>query len=345
MPQTHPFKRLPVTRTSTTQKRYLKEGGKLLRRSMEAAPNAPDEVGALIELFSDESWVLRPATTRSYLAQLKAVINELVSLGKIGPERAEAALAELARLIEARRGKPPARTSAKKMKNGSYLDYCKILNDFACRARRQPNGLDAADQVLALLLRVGPYVGLRPVEWLNATVSADNLTVQNAKNSNGRTPGQPRTIQLSSLPQPVAAILGDLIGGIRQLFKAKAEWTRVLKMLGERLARVCDRLKLQRWCLAALRHIAEATWKRAGLSLAEIAALSGHRSTATSGRYYAGARHGWQARFACARPEASLVVVIAKINAASASALAPSREAAVLEHATDGPPPSSFGFR
>jgi len=311
---------------------------------MDTAPSARDAVEALILLFSNERSVLRPGTTRSYYAQVEAVVGRRVQLGELSPERAREGLAEIHRLIKARRGQPPQRTSAKKLKIASYLDYRKILNDFSRRA--QSNADDWVDRVLALLLRVGPYVGLRPVEWLNATVSVDSLIVQNAKNSNGRAPGPVRTILLASLPPQIVGILGDLIGGIRALAALKSEWRKVLKLLGERLARVCRRLKLPRWSLYTLRHVAEATWKRAGLFPAEIAALSGHRATATSRRHYAGGRHGWSAHFACARPDARLVAMIEARNAVPLSNLASSRQAAVLEQATaDGTAAIGFGVR
>jgi hypothetical protein len=297
-----------VTSTPETQQANLERGGRLLARAMEAAPDAPDAIDALIILFSDASWVLRSSTTRTYKAQMSAILRQQVQTGELDNSRVEAGLGRLDLLLKARRGNPPPRTSAKKCKCGSYLEYRLLLQDFV--ARTQSGKADGIDWVLGLLLRVGPYLGLRTIEWLNASVSAEYLIVQNAKHSNGRANGPARRISVGEVPQPIVAVLGDLIAGLRALTAEKANWGLVLRVLGERLARVCQRLKITRWSLSSLRDVAQATWKRAGMRAAEIAALSGHRSKATSRRYYAGSRHGWPATFACAHPDTTLVAII-----------------------------------
>ena len=152
----------------------------------------------------------------------------------------------------------------------------------------------------------------RDLVWIKKAIHIVlvNLIVQNAKHSNGRANGPARRISVGEVPQPIVAVLGDLIAGLRALTAEKANWGLVLRILGERLARVCQRLNITRWTLSSLRGVAQATWKRAGMRADEIAALSGHRSKATSRRYYAGSRHGWPATFACARPDTTLVAII-----------------------------------
>ena len=51
-----------------------------------------------------------------------------------------------------------------------------------------------------MLVKVGPYVGLRPYEWLHATIVGHNLNVVNAKSGNGRALGEVRAIGLGWLP-------------------------------------------------------------------------------------------------------------------------------------------------
>jgi hypothetical protein len=303
MPAHHPVTRTRVTRAPSTRRQYLKGGALLLKRAWNSAPTAGDSVDALLLLFSDNAWVLRASTTRLYKPQVLAILAWEFRTGKLDEQRFRTGCAKLAEVIKARRGHPPKRTSAKKLKKASYDEYRRILDDFG----RRSTSLDRAGRVLALLLRVSPFVGLRPKEWLNASVAGDNLIVVNAKHGNGRAPGPTRSISLKDVPRPVTSVVGDLIAAMRQLVGEPSNWPKVLRLLGERLARVCKRLGIERWSLTSLRHVAQSTWKRAGLSPAEIAALSGHSSTATSRRHYAGRRHGWPARFACARPAEGLV--------------------------------------
>jgi hypothetical protein len=174
-----------------------------------------------------------------------------------------------------------------------------------------------------MLIEVGPHVGLRPCEWLNATIVGHKLHVVNAKGGNGRAMGGVRSIGLGSLPVKIAALVTHLIGQVRLLFaEASRNWRKVLGRLGERLARVCARIGIRRWSLYTTRHAAIANWKRAGLSDAEISALAGHSSTRTARQHYAGGRHGWTADFACARPDPDFVAAIVAHNSAKLPASA-----------------------
>src|ERR1700731_3169336 len=96
-----------VTSTPETQQTNLERGGRLLARAMEAAPDAPDAIDALIILFSDASWVLRSSTTRTYKAQMSAILRQQVQTGELDNSRVEAGLGRLDLLLKARRGNPP----------------------------------------------------------------------------------------------------------------------------------------------------------------------------------------------------------------------------------------------
>ena len=157
-----------------------------------------------------------------------------------------------------------------------------LLADFARRSRL-PSGLDRTDTVLSMLVKVSPYVGLRPCEWLHATIVGQNLNVLNAKCGNGRALGQMRVIGLSWLPLKIITLVSHLIRQVQLLFaEVGSNWRKILGRLGERLARVCARIGIRRWSLYTTRHVAIANWKRASLSDAEIAALAGHSSTRTA---------------------------------------------------------------
>jgi hypothetical protein len=149
----------------------------------------------------------------------------------------------------------------------------------------------------------------------------------NAKSGNGRALGEVREICLSGVPLKIVTLVSHLIGQVRLLFAETGnDWRKILGRLGERLARVCARIGIRRWSLYTTRHVAIANWKRAGLSDAEIAALTGHSSTLTARQHYAGGRHGWTSEFACARPDPDIVAAIVAHNGVMTAPLSAKNE-------------------
>jgi integrase len=304
-----------LTRTHETVRGYLKAGFVLLARANKKVTDpAGDVIDAFRILFEDPDLVYRPATTRAYQQQVKAVIARKLHDGELSQERSKAGFAQLKALLIARRGPCPKRTSRGKLKDGTHAEFRKIIADFARRSRL-PGGLDRTDTVLSLMVKVGPYLGLRPCEWLHARIEGRNLNVVNAKWGNGRSLGEVRAIGLSHFSLGIEILVSHLLGQVRLLFaEAGSNWRQVLGRLGERLARLCARIGIRRWSLYTTRHVAMANWKMAGLNGAEIAALAGHSSTRTARQHYASGCHGWTADFACARPDPNLVTTIAVRN-------------------------------
>jgi integrase len=302
------------TRTAETTRAYLKGGSVLLARALKKMTGPGDVIDAFCLLFEDPQLVYRPATTRLYKQQTKAVIARKLHEGEISRERAISGFTELKALLNARRGPCPKRTSRKKLKAPTRAEYRKLLADFTRRLQLSGR-FDRADTVLSILIKVGPHLGLRPCEWLHATIADGQLQVVNAKSGNGRALGEMRVIFLSGIPPKVVALVSLLIGQVRLLFvEAGGNWRKTLGRLGERLARVCARIGIPRWSLYTSRHVAIANWKRGGLTEAEIAALAGHSSTRTARQHYAGGRHGWSPEFACARADPDLVGAILQHN-------------------------------
>jgi integrase len=314
------------TRTNGTTRSYLKGGLVLLARALKRMTGPGDVIDAFRQLFEDPELAYRPATTRAYQQQIKAVIARKLHDEELGRERAISGFAELKALLKARRGPCPKRASRKKLKAGTHAEYRRLLADFADRVRLS-GGLDRTDIVLSMLIKVGPFFGLRPCEWLNATILDNELKVVNAKGGNGRAMGEVRAIGIASLPRKIVKSAQLLIEQILLLFaEVGGDWRKILGRLGERLARICARIEIQRWSLYTTRHVAMATWKRAGLSDAEIAALAGHSSTRTARQHYAGGRHGWAPEFACARPDSDLVDSIVSYNGVASVAVSAKNE-------------------
>jgi integrase len=272
-----------------------------------------DAADALAAIFMDPALVLSAATTRLYRRAVIALLADHFEKGIMTAQRVEEGISLISALLLERRGRPvPRRTSARKCKNGTEQEYRAILTDFKRRVRSKGH-FDRWDGILSKLILIGPFLGLRPCEWLTARLVDGMLIVKNAKYGNGRAPGPTRTLTLSNLPAAIRDNVADVVDGMQSLANGR-EWGLVLRVMGERLARVCSRLRIRRWSLYTLRHVAEATWKKAGKSLAEIAALSGHISTRTARKHYAGGRHGWSPKFACALPDVSLIVIIEAYN-------------------------------
>lgn len=314
MPKRPPGTDTKPSHTKDTRRAYLKGGLLLLARAEKKLEAPGDIVDALTALFSDPNLVLRPATTRQYKQQLRAVIGYTLHKGELERDRAVSGLADLTTLLKDRRGPCPKRTSSAKLKTPTKAEYLAICSDFN-RRWKLAGALDNTDTVLSLMVALGSYLGLRPVEWLNTTTLGNKMIVANAKSTNGRSVGKTRTILLDNFPEGIAHLAAQLVVGLRCLFDELEEnWRRLLGRLGERLARVCARLSIRRWSLYTTRHAAMANWKRAGFGAAEIAALAGHISTKTARNHYAGGRHGWTAQFASARPDPGLTASIALRN-------------------------------
>src|SRR3569833_2686013 len=174
-------------------------GGFLLLVRVCSLVSEADAVDALKALFSDPDLTLKASTKRTYVAQAKALLGFQLRLGMLSLECASTGMADLRALIKARRGPNSQRTSAKKLKDPTFEDYRLLLEDYGRRIR----SADLADRVLAFLLRVGTFVGLRPIEWLSASLNGDQLIVVNAKRTNGRGCGKNRPISLEDVPPAV----------------------------------------------------------------------------------------------------------------------------------------------
>lgn len=151
------------------------------------------------------------------------------------------------------------------------------------------------------LLLATRFFGLRPVEWINATLKYDHeksrsfLMVQNAKHSDGRAHGETRKIWF------------DIEGNSEQdeeVYYAVAEVIRVLKACDKKAAKRIIHVRNylsqvyarhskfkkykgnKRITLYSARHQFAADLKKQGLSKDKIAALMGHRSVDTATRAY-----------------------------------------------------------
>jgi integrase len=331
------------TRSPETDAQYLAEGGRHLRRAQQRHPEIKDQIEALLVGLENDETILKGSACRAYKAQHMAIIDKLLA-GQSDPEKQRAtALMRIKAALARRRGRPPqARTSSLKVTDATEEEVLKLLRYLAKRARGQANPHPVC--MLAMYMYFVPRTGCRPVEWSNAAVEGSWLIVQSAKFSNGRSGFESRKINLAPFPSKVieaAAVFSRCVRESIAQFKDFEHWRNAI---AELLARCCKALKLRRLSLYSLRHVALATWARAGVAPWEIAALAGHASL-NSARHYAGARHGWTASDGIAAADPARVAALQERHATASISNTASAvgEASSLIQA-NSPPEEDFDF-
>ncbi|MBM1173019.1 hypothetical protein [Microvirga arabica] len=313
-----------------------------MRRAQRQHPEIEDLIEALLVGLENDHTILKGSACRAYKAQHMAIIDKLLA-GQPEPEKQrDAALMRIKVALARRRGRPPqARTSSLKVTDATEEEVLKLLRYLAKRARGKVNPHPIC--MLAMYMYFIPRTGCRPVEWSNAAVAGSWLIVQSAKFSNGRSGFESRKINLASLPSKVieaAAVFAQCIRLSVAQFKDFEHWRNAI---AELLARCCKALALRRLSLYSLRHVALATWARAGLSPWEIAALAGHASL-NSARHYAGARHGWTASDGTADADPARVAALQQRHAGASATTRASVVGETSSVAQVNPPKEEFDF-
>jgi integrase len=291
-------------RSPKTERDYTKRAAQLLKRARAQFPDIEDAKSAFIMLCSNPDWELRASSTRNYKAAIIHRVTQEVDSGMLEPQAAAEALIHVNDLLVECRGRPEARTSRKKCLDHTVEEFRMISGDL----RLRPG--DRLDATLRLFMEVNARIGLRPSEFEHARLVGRTLVVVNGKHSHGRAPGRTRLISLERMPELLVQAIAELLARIRSLVAEYGSMERLCRILAERLARVCKRLGLVRFSLYSCRHVAIATWKRAGFTPIEIAALAGHISTATAWRHYARGKHGWPPERVCVRPDQATIAII-----------------------------------
>ncbi len=152
---------------------------------------------------------------------------------------------------------------------------------------------------LILFLQASMLTGLRPSEWQRAELvclsDKPALLVQNAKQSNGRSHGQTRTIVLAGMSQSAIDLIGRQIDHVHQKLLDLGSWTALYLQLKFSLRHAIRERwpdPIKRPTLYIARHLFAANAKAAGRSKEEVAALMGHASDETATQHYGRRRFG-----------------------------------------------------
>ncbi|NUB17320.1 hypothetical protein GAY28_36490 [Azospirillum brasilense] len=272
-------------------------------------------------------WLIRAApsyTKRTFRLYKAALLHQL---DKVAPSpAARQARDRLAAVSDAIALKRSIRVATKR-KTVSVADL-RMLADYLLHRRigakdGEPDSGIAAGEIpvndLAFRwLIAGEYTGLRPSEWLDAKIGKidgrPHLVLKNAKNTQGRTFGETRLLDLSPLPSKRIDFLRDLIDelqGYQREGRFSAVMTACRKALWRANRAIWPHRKLH-VTLYSGRHQFAANAKSM-MTKDEVAALLGHRSNRTAGLHYGHASDALD-RFSLPVPFAPIVERVRALN-------------------------------
>lgn len=242
---------------------------------------------ALIRLH-EEGGKIRGKSARKYWEEDRRVLNLLLrNAGRM--DLFPSLLTQLQAALQQRRALVKKRGAGIRKKDATETEAILVFRQLKKDAQNTAN-LFAVHAALFVLIVA--HTGLRPIEMIDANLDGHVLWVKNAKRR-GDT-DEFRCPELSGLP-PDLLLAIELMAMIMPTFQSRQHYKAWAKNLAETLARACKKAGIRRLSLYSFRHVALATWSKAGLSPAEIARLSGHTSLA-SAKHYASGRHGHNRR-------------------------------------------------
>ena len=213
------FDGLNASRTTETE-RFYKYRSTLILRKIELTmppetPVGPTEIG---EWFKNSAPAVRPSTARLYKAVMIHYISENVANGIYDQSESNRAIAEIKSVDIAARS-DEKRSSSNSAKTVSERNMYRLLERLESAI-----GNGYARHCAALMFRSTIIAGLRPVEWMTAELvdtgmepGYATLIVKNAKNTNGRSNGSFRKIQIHEAEQ--VQVLAETIGFVRSLIE------------------------------------------------------------------------------------------------------------------------------
>lgn len=240
----------------------------------------------IAEWLAAKSPSVRPATLRQYRAALSYYIQHQSDNGIFNPEDAKSSIDSMSRM----RGMSTSRinTSSMKSKAVSQESEKTIISSLSRSKSRFA-------LVAALMFKATIIAGLRPIEWVSATMSRNEpdglpmLIVRNAKNTNGRSFGEYRTIVI--LNEGKANIVKKLLSELAAITLSGCKWERTFAEIRRLIYSVGAKHGYNRISLYTARHQFTANMKNTH-SRENVAQLLGHGSIDTATSHYGKRRSG-----------------------------------------------------
>jgi hypothetical protein len=218
--------------------------------------------------FAD--WILenKPSWSKStWYIYRQSTLLKLATLE--GSRRAEARL----RLSQA-----PSRKPSKRVKRFRQPDLERVLL-YLDRFSRSVYA-----RHLSLWLRAGLLTGIRPGEWKACQVNGDFLEVTSEKFTSWCGLSKYRVLSLKEMTLEQCGIISSMTN-VGSNWHAKGCFDAFMGSCAQLLHDVCKRLKLPPYTLYSVRHQAVSNMKSGGLSVSEISAVCGHKTTKGASGY------------------------------------------------------------
>jgi integrase len=290
-------------KTPDTIAAYIHRGQNLWKKA------ASDLGNSVIELKPNDfiSWLedlfpnLKPASRRQYIAASREWLNYIqlanLSYGGTTKDLTDAIKASLnlksADYISVvKQKKYLAKTSGQKAKKICPAELQKLA--------KNEHGYGGKWRFPAIVwMAANILVGLRPCEWRTARLmTVDgilNLEITNAKNTNNRSHGMFRHLDISALSKRDLDLIKGQLQSVRYYTNSKVNWETYSGGV-RRAIRCLTRVNLPKQSkyptLYSSRHQFAANAKSGGLTKPEIAALMGHATDETATMHYGKKRHG-----------------------------------------------------
>lgn len=272
-----------MTREKTTEQKYIKRFQTLIRQAKKELEINQD---TQIDLRQFTGWLIskKQSYGKSTWRQYKNSCLYGMSLYQDSQEKKEA-IDYLSEINSAGCQQRTLNTSAQKLKKIPSKDLDKILTYLT-----ENEGKWHAS--LKNWLLAGIITGLRPQEWINANLVAeekyDTLVVKNAKNTNGRAHGETRTIVLAKISDDEKNIILAHLNRIKTFYNMD-EYNSFYEHCSFTLYYINRKLfpnRKKHITLYSTRHQFSANAKSSGFTKAEIAAMMGHANDVTATRHY-----------------------------------------------------------
>lgn len=310
---------LPITRIDKTKKEYYKITKRLIKKAYAEAVKEDNPVHKKNEihkiendtfvglsLYNTSIWArkywadtLSNPSWRLYRSAIKYTAEEYLKTNKINLETFN----KINNILDQTSGLKKSeitelKTSAKKQKKINKDDLKEL--DTALK-----NSENEYSKLTRLWLRAGIIVGLRPVEWRNAKIVKNpktlevDLIVLNAKNTNNRSHGDYRTINLNHLKPQQIEMINQFVTSSQQISAQSGGDDEVWEKLYTGCSNLLRYTSRKLWpkrkkhpTLYSARHQFSSNLKASGMKPEEIAALMGHASDLTAQMTYGKRRYG-----------------------------------------------------
>lgn len=298
------------TRTDNTKKQYYKKAVSLMKKAYKEATknnkNQYEKHKKIIILNGVENECLDLVYTVAWAAKnwsntlmhsswiyYRATLNYMAELSFINGEITLETKEKINKILKTYHGADKSeidvRTSRKKKKSFSKNDQEKVFDYLSKNKGKWSNPL-------TLWIKATISTGLRPIEWKKSVYNEENnsLIVLNAKNTNNRSHGEYRTINLDHLENNEIAVIVLHLTITKKIINEN-KWDEYYIGCSNLLKYITSKIfkdKERRPTLYSARHQYSANLKASNCKKNEIATLMGHKSEDTATAHYGKKIHG-----------------------------------------------------